>query len=74
MIYINVVDKNPIVLECHKYKEDGEIFRLVIDPITKELIERPEKMGIDEGCAYSHIYGFLLRGEPIPDKTVSAWG
>ncbi len=74
MVYINVIKTDPIVCECHKGGKNFENFRLVIDPVSKKLIERPEKFGIDERSAYSHIFGFLYRGEPIPDKTVSAWG
>ncbi|MBR1634978.1 MAG: hypothetical protein IJ682_07965 [Lachnospiraceae bacterium] len=40
MIYIDVVTESPvIVLDCHKHTEDGEYFRLVIDPETEEVIE-----------------------------------
>ncbi len=74
MVYINVINKNPVILECHKNTEDGEKFRLVIDPTTKEIIERPNHSDIDVSAAYSRIFGYLLNGKPLPEKTVAEWG
>lgn len=74
MVYINVVGHNPITLDCHKNSINGEYFRLVIDPSTKEIVEKPNKCDIDVNTAYSHIFGYLMRGEPLPKHTVSEWG
>ena len=53
MVYINVIKQNPIVLDCHKKTIDGDAFQLVIDPKTKEILEKPEKPDIDVSAAYS---------------------
>lgn len=75
MVYINIIEKDSlIILNCHKGKKDGEFFRLVINPQTKEVIERPDMPDIDASTAYSHIYGLLQSGQPLPKETVAAWG
>ena len=75
MVYIRIVCENEgIVLHCYKGSEDGEYFKLVIDSKTKEIIERPEGPDIDASAAYSHVYNLLCSGEPLPKKTVAAWG
>ena len=74
MVFIKVIKGNPIILDCHKHKEGGEYFRLVIDPDTKEVLEKPEHSDIDVSAAYSRVFGFLLSGEPLPDRLVAEWG
>ncbi len=74
MVFINVIKQNPIVLECHKNTVDGDTFRLVIDPKTKEILEKPENSDIDVSIAYSRIFGYLLNNEPLPSETVAEWG
>ncbi len=74
MVYINVIEENPIVLECHKNTVDGDVFRLVIDPKTKELLEKPAKPDIDASAAYSRIFGYLVGNKPLPANTVAEWG
>ena len=40
MVYIDVVTESSVIaLDCHKHTEDGEYFRLVIDPETIEVID-----------------------------------
>lgn len=75
MVYISVVqDEYYIILNCHKGSEEGEYFRLVIDPVTKRVIEKPDEPDINVSAAYSHIYMLLSSGEPLPNKTIAAWG
>lgn len=74
MVFINVIQRDPIVLDCHKHREDGESFRLVIDPKTKDVIEKPEDPDIDASAAYSRVYSYLKAGKPLPDKLVAEWG
>lgn len=74
MVFINVINQDPIVLECHKDRVDGELFRLVIDPKTREVIERPENPDIDVSAAYSRIFGYLMHNKPLPQSTVAEWG
>ena len=75
MVFINVVKEDPmIVLDCHKQTEDGEYFRLVIDPKTKEVIEKPDDYDIDATTAYSRIFGYLMKNKPLPKRTVAEWG
>lgn len=75
MVYISIIeDESRIVLDCHKGSEDGEFFRLVIDARTKQVIEKPLDPDIDATAAYSHVYMLLETGEPLPEKTVAAWG
>ena len=74
MVYIDIIDQDPIILNCHKNKTDGDYFRLVIDPTTKEILEKPEKPDIDVSAAYSRIFGYLMSGDPLPSKTVAEWG
>ena len=54
--------------------EDGEFFQLVIDAETKQLVRRPAEPDMDASIAYGHVYGLLKSGEPLPEKTVAAWG
>lgn len=75
MVYIEILqNEHGIILDCHKSTEDGEYFQLIIDPTTRELIKRPEYPDIDASTAYSHVYNMLRSGEPLPQKTVAAWG
>lgn len=74
MVFINVIQRDPIILDCHRHKEDGESFRLVIDPITKKVIEKPEKSDIDVSAAYSRAYRYLASGKTLPDKMTAEWG
>ena len=74
MVYINIEQNNLITLHCHKHSPDGEYFKLVLDPSTKELVERPTNPDIDASCAYSRIFGMLLRGESLPQNTSAEWG
>ncbi len=75
MVYISVVEEgNRIILDCNKGTKEGEYFRLVIDSITKAVIEKPLNPDIDATAAYSHIYMLLESGEPLPKETVAAWG
>lgn len=75
MVFINVIEQDPmIVLDCHKNQIDGESFRLVIDPKTKELLEKPENPDIDVSVAYSRIFGYLINNKPLPANTVAEWG
>lgn len=55
MVFINVMKENPIVLECHKNKEDGDSFRLVIDPKTKEIIEKPMTNNLQAICLFKKL-------------------
>ena len=74
MVYINVASLNPIVLNCHKNSIDGEAFRLVIDPETKEVLEQPKDSDIDVSIAYSRVFGYLLNNKPLPTSMVAEWG
>ena len=74
MVFINVVEQDPIVLDCHKHTIDGDAFRLVIDPKTKEVLEKPEKPDIDVSVAYSKIFGYLINNKPLPTNMVAEWG
>lgn len=75
MVFIELTQKeNLIIADCHKGTEDGEYFQLVIDSISKECISAPEKKDIDVSATYSCIYNLLKEGNPLPKKTVSAWG
>lgn len=75
MVFINIIqDGTFITLNCHKGTEDGEFFQLIIDSKTKELIKKPDTPDIDASTAYSHVYMMLRSGEPLPNKTVAAWG
>ena len=75
MVYIEIFQNGSLItLNCHKGCEDGEFFQLVIDAITKEVVKRPAEPDIDASIAYSHIYGLLKSGEPLPERTVAAWG
>jgi hypothetical protein len=74
MVFINVIEQDPIILDCHKNRIDGDSFRLVIDPKTKELLEKPEKPDIDVSVAYSKIFGYLINNKPLPANTVAEWG
>ena len=75
MVYIDVIqDGTVITLNCHKRTEDGEFFQLVIDALSRKVLQKPENPDIDVSAAYSHIYMMLRSGEPFPDKTVAAWG
>lgn len=75
MVYIDIIhDGFFITLNCHKGTVDGEFFQLVIDPLSKKVIKGPKNPDIDVSAAYSHIYTMLRSGEPLPDKTVAAWG
>lgn len=75
MVYIDVIqDGTVITLNCHKRTEDGEFFQLVIDALSRKVLQKPENPDIDVSAAYSHIYMMLRSGEPLPDKTVAAWG
>ena len=71
MVFINVIERNPIVLDCHRNSPDGESFRLVIEPETREILEKPEKYDIDISTAYSRIFGFLMNNEPLPNRIVA---
>ena len=75
MVYIDVIQDGPVItLNCHKRTEDGEFFQLVIDALSRKVLQKPENPDIDVSAAYSHIYMMLRSGEPLPDKTVAAWG
>lgn len=75
MVYIEIFQNGSLItLNCHKSDENGEFFQLVIDAITKEVIKRPSEPDIDASIAYSHVYGLLKSGEPLPERTVAAWG
>lgn len=75
MVFINLKqDNNFVIMECHKGSEDGEYFRMIIDKNTREVIERPKNIGVDESTAYSHVNRLLRSGRPLPQKTVSEWG
>lgn len=75
MVYIEIFQDGPLItLNCHKGSESGEFFQLVIDATTKEAVKRPAEPDIDASTAYSHVYGLLKSGEPLPQKTVAAWG
>ena len=75
MIYISIIqDGLFITLNCHKGTKDGEFFQLIIDPRTKKVLKKPSEPDIDVSTAYSHVYGLLKSGEPLPSETVAAWG
>lgn len=75
MVYININQtESVIVLDCHKGSENGEAFRLIIDPVTRKLLEKPENPDIDASAAYSRVYNLLADGAALPKKTVAAWG
>ena len=75
MVYIEIFQNGSLItLNCHKGSESGEFFQLVIDAVTKKVIKRPVEPDIDASIAYSHIYGLLKSGEPLPERTVAAWG
>ena len=75
MVYISVAqDDDYIILNCHKGSKEVEFFKLVIDPITKRVIEKPDELDINVSVAYSHIFKLLSSGEPLPSETVAAWG
>ena len=75
MVYIDIIrDGALIILNCHRGCEDGEFFQLVIDAETKQLVKRPAEPDMDASIAYGHVYGLLKSGEPLPEKTVAAWG
>ena len=75
MVYIEVIqNKDKIILNCNKGSKDGEFFRLIIDPVSKRVIERPEHPDIDASVAYSRIYKMMESGEKLPSETVAAWG
>lgn len=74
MVFINVMCRDPIVLDCHRGSVDGEAFRLVIDPETKEILEAPERPCIDASAAYSRVFGLLMEGQPLPDEMAAEWG
>lgn len=73
MVHINVIDDNPIVLDCFVDK-DTKYFRLVIDPETQEILEKPDGYSMDVSIAYSRIFGFLMREEPLPERLSAEWG
>lgn len=75
MVYIDITQTDFfITLNCHKGSENGEFFQLIIDPYSKKVIKKPENPDIDASIAYSHVYMLLRSGEPLPKKTVAAWG
>lgn len=75
MVNIEIIQNGSLItLNCHKGYEDGEFFQLEIDAATKEVVKRPAEPDIDASTAYSHVYGLLKSGEPLPAKTVAAWG
>lgn len=75
MVYIEIIHNDTLItLNCHKGDENGAFFQLVIDATTKEVVKRPAEPDIDASIAYSHVYGLLESGEPLPEKTVAAWG
>ena len=48
MVYIDVIqDGTVITLNCHKRTEDGEFFQLVIDALSRKVLQKPENPDID---------------------------
>ena len=75
MVYINIIqDGDYIILNCNKGSANGESFKLVIDSVTKKVIERPLDADIDASIAYAHIYAMMRNGEKLPSQTIAAWG
>lgn len=75
MVYIDIIkDGLFIALNCHKGTKDGKFFQLVIDPRTREVIQKPKEPDIDATVAYSCIYSMLKSGKELPDHTVAEWG
>ncbi len=75
MVFIDLKQEgNLIIMDCHKGAENGEYFRMILDKDTREVLERPEHVGVDEATAYSHVNRLLKSGRPLPKHTVSEWG
>mgnify|MGYP004532703381 CR=1 FL=1 len=75
MIYISISqNETSIILDCHKKTKDGAYFRLVIERMTRRVIERPDNLDADVSAAYAHVYRLLKNNEPLPAETVAAWG